>query len=54
MIAISRSIVVKSPAIFLMPILFGTNAIWLAPLAAETITLALTFFLNWKICIVYK
>lgn len=54
MIAISRGIVVKSLAIFLMPILFGTNAIWLAPLAAETITLALAFFLNGKLCIVYK
>ncbi len=54
MIAVSRGIVVKSLAIFLMPILFGMNAIWLAPLAVETITLALAFTLNRKLIIVYK
>lgn len=53
-IAVSRGIVVKSLAIFLMPSLFGTKAIWLAPLLAEIITLALAFILNHKQKVVYR
>lgn len=40
-IAVSRGIAVKALAIFLLPALFGTDAIWLAPLAAELATLIL-------------
>lgn len=53
-IAISRGIVVKSLAIFLMPSLFGTEVIWLAPLVAEMVTLVFALFLNHKQKIVYK
>lgn len=53
-IAVSRGVVVKALAIFLTPLLFGAKAIWLAPLAAETIALALAFYLNRKLPVVYK
>lgn len=53
-IAISRGIVVKSLAIFLMPSLLGTEAIWLAPLTAEMVTLILALFLNHKLKIAYQ
>lgn len=38
-IAISRGIVLKALAIFCLPMIAGTDAIWLAPLVAELITL---------------
>lgn len=38
-IAICRGIVIKSAAIFYIPILFDTNVIWLSPFIAETLTL---------------
>lgn len=40
-IALSRGIVIKSIAIFCIPALFGRGAIWIAPFAAETLTLIL-------------
>lgn len=40
-IAISRGMIVKSLAILCMPVLFGSDSIWIAPFAAETITLVL-------------
>ena len=39
MIAMSRGLVVKALAVFLVPVLLGVNAIWIAPLLAELITL---------------
>lgn len=45
-IAISRGIVVKSLAIFCIPILFGSGAIWIAPFVAEMITLVLAVVLS--------
>lgn len=45
-IAISRGIVVKALAIFCIPILLGSDAIWIAPFAAETITLVLAVVLS--------
>ncbi len=45
-IAISRGIVIKAAAIFCMPLLFGGNAIWIAPLVAELFTLMLAIGLN--------
>ncbi|MBC8545171.1 MATE family efflux transporter [Bianquea renquensis] len=45
-IAISRGIIVKALAIFCIPILFGSNAIWIAPFVAETITLVLAVVLS--------
>lgn len=41
-IAISRGMIVKSLAILCMPVLFGSDSIWIAPFAAETITLVLS------------
>ena len=53
-IAISRGIVIKSISIFCMPILFGNNAIWIAPLIAELITLILAVGLNKTTKLIYK
>ena len=38
-IAVSRGIAVKALTIFCIPMLFGSSAVWIAPLAAEVITL---------------
>ncbi len=53
-IAISRGIVVKALAIFCIPVLFGSNAIWIAPLIAEAITLVLAVGLNKTVKLVYQ
>lgn len=45
-IAISRGIVVKALSIICIPILFGSNAIWIAPFVAETVTLVLAVVLS--------
>lgn len=39
-IAVSRGIALKALMIFCLPLLFGTGAIWFAPLATELLTLA--------------
>ena len=54
MIAISRGIVVKALAIFVIPMLFGVNAIWIAPLAAEIVTLIFAIWLNKTTPLIYK
>lgn len=53
-IAISRGIVVKALSIFCIPILFGNNAIWIAPFVAETATLVLAVVLSKTSKLVYK
>lgn len=53
-IAISRGIVVKALAIFCIPAIFGSNAIWMAPFAAEVFTLGLAVRLNRKMNLVYQ
>lgn len=45
-IAISRGIVLKALAIFSIPVIFGSNAVWMAPFAAEILTLVLAVRLN--------
>lgn len=45
-IAVSRGVVVKSLAIFGIPVLFGSDMIWTAPFAAETVTLLFAFGLS--------
>lgn len=45
-IAISRGVVVKAIAIFVIPSLFGVDAIWIAPFVAEVITLVLAILLS--------
>lgn len=53
-IAISRGVVVKALAIFCMPVLFGSGAIWLAPLVAEIATLAFAIGLSKVSKLVYQ
>ena len=38
-IAVSRGIIVKALAIFCIPLLFGSDSIWVAPFAAEIVSL---------------
>ncbi|MBS6218015.1 MAG: MATE family efflux transporter [Clostridiales bacterium] len=45
-IAICRGIIIKAVAIFCIPLLFGSNAIWIAPFIAETFTLILSLALS--------
>ncbi len=45
-IAVCRGIVIKSVAIFLIPVLLGDAYIWVAPFVAEGITLLLAFVLK--------
>ena len=40
-ISFSRGVVLKAAAIFCLPVLLGSDTIWLAPLAAEMLTLLL-------------
>lgn len=54
MIAINRGIVAKALAIFILPILFGVNAIWIAPLVAEIMTLLLAIWLSKTTKLIYK
>lgn len=45
-IAISRGIVLKALAIFCIPLIFGTDAIWIAPFIAESMTLIIAIVLK--------
>ena len=45
-IAICRGIIIKAIAIFCIPIIFGSNTIWAAPLVAEMITFAIAVILT--------
>lgn len=45
-IAVSRGIAVKALMIFCLPMVFGTEAVWLAPLVTELVTLAAAVVLN--------
>ncbi|RKI81168.1 MATE family efflux transporter [bacterium 1xD42-87] len=45
-IAVCRGIVIKAIAIFCIPIIFGSNTIWAAPLVAEMITFAIAVILT--------
>ena len=48
-ISFSRGVVLKASAIFCLPVLLGSDKIWLAPLAAELLTLGLAMVLTkWK------
>lgn len=53
-IAISRGVVIKSIAIFCIPLIFETNTIWLAPFFSELITLLLAFIITKTNKIIYK
>lgn len=53
-IAISRGIVLKALAIFCIPLIAGTDAIWIAPFVAEIITLIISIVLNKTSKLVYQ
>ena len=53
-IAVSRGIAVKALMIFCLPLLFPTEAIWLAPLAAELVTLCAALVLGRRCRLVYR
>lgn len=53
-IAISRGIIVKALAIICIPILFGSDAIWVAPFVAETVTLVIAIALSKTSKLVYQ
>ncbi len=53
-IAICRGIVIKAIAIFCIPVIFGSNAIWAAPLVAEVITFAIAVILTRKTKLIYQ
>lgn len=45
-IAVSRGIVIKAAAIFLVPVIFGEAWVWAAAAAAEAATLAVIFIIR--------
>ena len=53
-IAICRGIVIKAIAIFCIPVIFGSNAIWAALLVAEVITFAIAVILTRKTKLIYQ
>lgn len=53
-IAINRGIVLKALAIFLIPSFAGTEAIWIAPFVAESITLLIAIVLKKTSKLVYQ
>lgn len=53
-IAVCRGIAVKAAVIFGVPALFGVEAIWTAPLAAELVTLALAVILTRTVKLTYR
>lgn len=53
-IAISRGIVLKALAIFFIPLIAGTDAIWIAPFVAEIITLIIAIVLKKTSKLVYR
>ena len=52
-IAICRGIVIKAIAIFLIPVFFGDNAIWIAPFCAEILTFIVAVILTKATKLVY-
>lgn len=53
-IAVSRGIALKALMIFCLPLLFGTEAIWIAPFVTEIITLLAAIVLSRKSRLVYQ
>lgn len=53
-IAVSRGIVLKAISIFSIPMIFGSEAIWLAPFIAEVLTLVLSITLSKTSKLAYK
>ena len=53
-IAVSRGIAVKALMIFALPVIFGTEAIWVAPFVTETVTLSAAVVLSKKSQLIYR
>lgn len=53
-IAVSRGIAVKAAMIFALPVIFGTEAVWLAPFVTETVTLAAAVVLSKTSRLIYR
>ena len=53
-IAVSRGIIVKAWMVFCLPLTFGTEAIWFAPLAAELVTLSAAIVLGRTSRLIYR
>ena len=53
-IAVSRRIAVKALMIFCLPLLFSTEAIWIAPFATEIVTLSAAIILSRRSKLVYR
>ncbi len=53
-IALCRGIFLKTAAIFFLPLLFGTDAVWIAPFFAELITLVLSVILSKTNRLIYR
>lgn len=53
-IAVSRGIAVKALMIFALPVIFGTEAIWVAPFVTEVVTLAAAVVLSKKSQLIYR
>lgn len=45
-IAVSRGIAIKALMIFALPVIFGTEAIWIAPFVTEVVTLCVAIVLS--------
>lgn len=52
-IAISRGVAIKALMVFCLPLIFRTEAIWIAPFVTETITLAAAIVLSRTSKLVY-
>ena len=53
-IAVSRGIAVKALMIFALPVIFNTEAIWVAPFVTEVVTLAAVVVLSKKSQLIYR
>ncbi len=53
-IAVIRGIAVKALMIFALPVIFGTEAIWIAPFVTEVVTLAAAVVLSKKSQLIYR
>lgn len=53
-IAVSCGIAVKALMIFALPVLFGTETIWVAPFVTEVVTLAAAVVLSKKSQLIYR
>ena len=53
-VAVSRGIAVKALMIFCIPLIFGTEAIWIAPFVTEVLTLAAAIVLSRKSSLIYR